>query len=388
MRIFYSTADFHPVNQELIKNPPVDVEYIHTKFLSRIYLPSEDTRSYRIKNRLHITVEYGYSVKKRIYKKLGVPVNTSGVPFSCDLIHSSGNLILNRKNWVVDFEHPGKFTDFSNMTFERDKNIITRYLSSRHCKKILPWSYACKRVLETYFHDPEIVKKTEIVYPARSAEISRIESKEKNEGRVRLLFIGYSFLAKGGRELLRSFEILDKKYDVELVVISNVPNEIQNRYAKYTNILFKNFYALYDKRAQHVFKEYPKADILVMPTYFDSFGMVFLEAMAYSLPLVSTDVYAIPEIVEDGVNGLLVHTLFSNTDNLYSLDRDAKWMAFLNSDPKKFIKELSEKLSVLIEDSSLRKKMGRNGRKEITDGRFSIKERNKKLKRIYEEALR
>jgi len=47
------------------------------------------------------------------------------------------------------------------------------------------------------------------------------------------------------------------------------------------------------------------ADIFVFPTLVDSYGIVLLEAMAAGLPIVATNVGAIPEIVVDGVNGLI-----------------------------------------------------------------------------------
>ena len=47
---------------------------------------------------------------------------------------------------------------------------------------------------------------------------------------------------------------------------------------------------------------------------------------------------------------------------------------------------LSKKISILIEDNELRRKMGRNARREIETGKFSIKKRNEKLKKIFDEA--
>jgi glycosyltransferase involved in cell wall biosynthesis len=45
--------------------------------------------------------------------------------------------------------------------------------------------------------------------------------------------------------------------------------------------------------------------VTVVASRYESFGMVVLEAMAYGCPLVATRTGAIPETVEDGVNGLL-----------------------------------------------------------------------------------
>ena len=55
------------------------------------------------------------------------------------------------------------------------------------------------------------------------------------------------------------------------------------------------------------------------------------------------------------------------------------------TDPK-VVEEFVKKTSILIEDGELRRRMGRTGRQEIEVGKFSIKKRNEKLKKIFDEA--
>ena len=127
-------------------------------------------------------------------------------------------------------------------------------------------------------------------------------------------------------------------------------------------------------------------DLYVQPTTVDSFGVSILEAMSTGLPIVCTDDFTLPELVQDGYNGFLVkspvnwYPHFSKGTGEYTKKAE--------EDHPETVKELVEKISILIEDSKLRKKMGQNSFKIVESGKFSIKERNKQLRRIYEEALK
>lgn len=81
--------------------------------------------------------------------------------------------------------------------------------------------------------------------------------------------------------------------------------------------------------------EFQNADIFVFPTYNEAFGLVNLEAMQYSLPVVSTFEGSIPDIVEDNVTGLLAEA------------RNAPMLA--------------DKIAILLKDKQLRKDMGSRG---------------------------
>jgi glycosyltransferase involved in cell wall biosynthesis len=83
------------------------------------------------------------------------------------------------------------------------------------------------------------------------------------------------------------------------------------------------------------------ADLLAFPTfyYYETFGLVLLEAMAAGLPVVTTRRAAIPEIVEEGVNGLFVE------------EQNAA--------------DLAEKILRLAGDAALRGRMGRANREKF-----------------------
>jgi glycosyltransferase involved in cell wall biosynthesis len=50
---------------------------------------------------------------------------------------------------------------------------------------------------------------------------------------------------------------------------------------------------------------YAGADVFVMPSRYEGFGMPFIEAMRYGVPVIGTDIGGVPEVVPDGT-GLLI----------------------------------------------------------------------------------
>ena len=93
---------------------------------------------------------------------------------------------------------------------------------------------------------------------------------------------------------------------------------------------------LYD---DNKWKAYAGADIFCFPTHYsaESFGLVAVEAMMFSLPVVATNWRGLPDIVVDGETGFLV--------------------------PPKDAKSIAERLEQLISDPDLRRKMGSAGRR-------------------------
>jgi teichuronic acid biosynthesis glycosyltransferase TuaC len=103
------------------------------------------------------------------------------------------------------------------------------------------------------------------------------------------------------------------------------------------------------------------SDILVLPSLSEGRPNVVLEALACEVPVVATDVGGIPELIINGETGYLV--------------------------PAKDSQELSEKVNKLLEDESLREKMGKLGRKSIILRGLTWEAHAKKTVDIYSELL-
>jgi glycosyltransferase involved in cell wall biosynthesis len=73
-------------------------------------------------------------------------------------------------------------------------------------------------------------------------------------------------------------------------------------------------------------KAYHEADIFVLPSYGEGFPNTMLEAMAAGLPIISTPVGAIPEVIEEGRNGFIIEPgdRVALKNHILSLTEDTK----------------------------------------------------------------
>ncbi len=147
--------------------------------------------------------------------------------------------------------------------------------------------------------------------------------------RVRLLFIGNDVRRKGGDDLLAVF-LADFADTCTLDLVTNdaipLPEHPYIRIHRGLRPLSPELLDLYRQ-----------ADIYVMPTREDVYGIVFQEAMAAGLPCIGSTSMAVPELVQDGMNGFAIPPG----------DRAA----------------LAHALHTLVTDPSLRLTMGQHGRK-------------------------
>ena len=171
-------------------------------------------------------------------------------------------------------------------------------LNSKRCLQIRCMSQACKESLELLFGH-ELNEKSILSYPRVSLIKKKINS--KNHKKTKFLFIGTQFELKGGPALIKGFNAAFRKNsNISLDIITHLPEKFQNNHK---GITF--FPANYKK--EEIYKKFmSKSDILILPTYVESFGMVILEALAHGLGIISTDLYAIPEMVIDGINGIII----------------------------------------------------------------------------------
>lgn len=161
----------------------------------------------------------------------------------------------------------------------------------------------------------------------------------------RLLFLSNLIESKGVIVLLDALKILaDKGYSFQCDFVGGETKEIDaKRFAEEVDKRQLNRLVVYKGRKYGEEKNtiFADADIFIHPTTEDCFPLVLLEAMSYGLPIVTTNEGGIPDIVYDGINGLICE----------------------KNNPE----SLANNIVKLLLDSELRKQMGSNGRKRLNE---------------------
>jgi glycosyltransferase involved in cell wall biosynthesis len=195
------------------------------------------------------------------------------------------------------------FSNLLNASF-RELDTIEKRATRKAKALIYSSSWAARSAIEDYYADPAKVH----VVPM-GANLDEMPNKElvltrKKSERCHLLFVGTNWYRKGGDIAFETLLELEKMgIMAELIICGCIPpRQFFHRRMKIVPFLDKNDPEQYN-RLIHL---YLKADFLLVPTRNECYGIVFCEASAYGLPVITTQTGGIPEVVRDGENGFVL----------------------------------------------------------------------------------
>jgi len=194
---------------------------------------------------------------------------------------------------------------------------------------------------------------------ARYAEAQPFE--ELRDGTINILFVGRLEERKGLIHLLKAYNRLRKRHiDARLLVVGSGPKLREyRRYVGLRQIRDVEFLGRVSDEAKARF--FASADIFCAPaTGQESFGIVLLEAMAAGVPIVASDIHGYKNVVQRGVQGLLV-------------------------EPRNH-RALAAALYALSHDPELRLRMGEAGRAKAPE--YTWDSVTKRVVELYREVLR
>jgi D-inositol-3-phosphate glycosyltransferase len=108
-------------------------------------------------------------------------------------------------------------------------------------------------------------------------------------------------------------------------------------------------------------KWYNKISVVIIPSVFEGFGLTAIEAMACGTPVIATDGDALRDVIEDGVNGLLVQ--YNDVESL------------------------RDKIVYLLKNKAEQSKFSLNGKKKVRTV-YNWSNISQDILRIYEYVLR
>lgn len=152
-------------------------------------------------------------------------------------------------------------------------------------------THVARSLAEDYSVDPATVV---LAYAGPNADVAdgRLADPAASQG---VVFVGVDWERKGGPELVEAFVAARRDHAAAtLTVVGCEPAAVEGMRVLGRVPLAEVSAAL------------SEAGVFCLPTRVEPFGVAVVEAMRHGLPVVGTAVGAVPDLVEDGVNGALV----------------------------------------------------------------------------------
>ncbi len=191
------------------------------------------------------------------------------------------------------YDHPTSAPWLENLKMRLYQSAFSR------AKKLVTWSeWARQGLISEYGVDPD---KIVVIPPGVDPALwARKTPLEPAGGALKILFVGGDLDRKGGKILLSAFRRLrDSRagapVELHLVTKEDIPAE---------EGVFT--YHAMQPNSPELIELYHASDIFCLPTFGDCLPMVLSEAAAAGLPVISTRVAGIPEVVVDGQTGLTI----------------------------------------------------------------------------------
>ena len=208
-----------------------------------------------------------------------------------------------------------KWTEMKNQNSVRDRLIShIEHGNLMKSKSIIAMSNVIKNEMVSGHNIP--ANKIEVIYSGVNLDLfgpaSRPHRKEIRkqlgipDDDIVLLFAGNPYRRKGLEYVIRALPNISAKNVKLLVMGRDMGDDKLDNYiniAKELNVADKIVYGGF---RPDVYKYFAAADIFVFPTLYEPFGLVILEALAASLPVVTNRSAGAAELVDDGKSGFLL----------------------------------------------------------------------------------
>jgi glycosyltransferase involved in cell wall biosynthesis len=192
--------------------------------------------------------------------------------------------------------------------------------------------------------------------PSEKVETYKINSINSKNKKIQILFIGRLTKAKSLETLIEAISILrDENISLNIVGDGDLMEKLRDLSKEFEVENLVNFLG----ESKNVDQYYLDSDIFVLPSIWEGFGIVILEAFRAKLAVIASNIDGPSELIEDYHNGLLFK-------------------------PKNAL-ELSRKIKYLIDNESKRQEISENGLKTF-ENKYHIDTYVKQLNDLYKNA--
>lgn len=202
---------------------------------------------------------------------------------------------------------PYTVTDYLFKYIFHPINFVFDGYSGRLADRIIGISHhTCNQLTNIYRHDK---KKISLVPPGIDAK--RFTPRDErhpavDSNKITLLSVSRLDPRKGINITIRALAELDRE-DVELVIAGEgrIRSHLENLADELGVGTRVNFLGNVEYTSEELPRLYSSADLFVLPSRYEGFGVVYLEAMACGTPVIGTDVGGVPTVIKDGETGYL-----------------------------------------------------------------------------------
>jgi len=212
-------------------------------------------------------------------------------------------VLIEDATFAILYNYYPQYTDLLKISIHQT-NMIEALAIGKASMVIYSSEWAARSAIEVYHADE---RKVHVVPyganfetpPAKEGVLQR-----KKSGHCRLLFMGVNWQRKGGEI---AFETLLKLEELgitaELTVCGcNPPKRFTHERMTVVPFLDKND----EKQREEINRLFVMSDFLLLPTRGDCTPIVFCEANAFGLPVITTSTGGVPGIIKDGENGCML----------------------------------------------------------------------------------
>ena len=280
---------------------------------------------------------------------INIPMSTLAIYVNFILITISKFF---RKKIVIHFRG-------GSLSLNKNVNIFQKFIISsciRMANKVIVLGEKEKKFMKIFY---KIHENNKIFILPNAVEIPEIDFQDnhslKKEDKLNIIFIGRLDKDKGLEEISHSLREIVSKVDFHFFIAGSGPD--QGWFLdKCKKLIGDNFTYLGVLNQLEKKSFYQRADVFLLPSYFEGLPNALLEAMAYGVAPIVTSVGSIPEVVFNGKNGFIV--------------------------PLKDHKSISERIKILDNDRHLLNNLSESSYNTILK-KYSIKNYIKNLNVIY-----